>query len=92
MTPDDLKDWIRVYAAEILTVNLYATSLLRTDDPLGLASELRQQMVQGARIRGFPGLDPAMSDLASAELEGALDRLMRMVSEQINVALQARKG
>jgi hypothetical protein len=73
-----------------LAVNLFAISCLTTrGDPAELAAKVRQQMVGGARSHTFPDLDPAMSDLFSAELEGAVDRLM--ATAQINVVLQARK-
>jgi len=49
-------------------------------------------MIDGARAHGFPGLDAAMSDLASAELEDAVNRLMGMVSAQITVVLQGQRG
>ena len=94
MTNDELKEWIRIYAVEILTVNHFAISCFANapNDPLTLVAQLRQQMIEGARSFGFPGVDPAMSDLASAELEDALDRLMEMVSGQISVLLQHRQG
>jgi hypothetical protein len=38
----------------------------------------------------FPEVeDPAMSDLLSAELEAAVDRLMEMATDQINLVLEA---
>jgi hypothetical protein len=94
MTVDELKDWMRIYAVEILTVNHFATSCLTVapNDPLGLVARLRQQMIDGARAHGFAGLDAAMSDLASAELEDAVNRLMEMVSAQITAVLPGRRG
>jgi hypothetical protein len=91
MTTDELKDWMRIYAVEILAVNLCAMSLLQTADPQGLAERVRKQMIEGTRRHGFAGVDPAMSDLASAELEDAANRLMEMVSEQIRVVLENRQ-
>jgi hypothetical protein len=92
MTPEEeITNWIRIYAVEILAVNLCALSLLQTSEPEQIASGVRQQMIDGARTHGFSGLDPAQSDLASAELEDAVGRLMEMVSAQINVVLEARR-
>jgi hypothetical protein len=93
MTTDEIKNWMRIYAVEILTVNQLAVSCLANapSDPQGLLARIRQQMIDGARGHAFPGLDAAMSDLASAELEDAVDRLMEMVSGQIAVVLEARK-
>jgi hypothetical protein len=88
MTPEELKDWMRIYAVEILSVNQLAVSCLaHSSDPLAMVETLRQQMVGGARTHAFPGLDPAMSDLASAELEDAMNRLMDMVRAQISEVL-----
>jgi hypothetical protein len=83
---------MRIYALEILAVNQFAVSCLTVapNDPLGLVSRVSQQMIEGARQHGFPGLDAASSDLASAELEDAVDRLMEMANAQINVVLQHR--
>ncbi len=93
MSPDEINNWMRIYAVEILAVNQFAASCLTNApaDPLGLVERLRQQMIEGARTHGFPGLDAASSDLASAELEDAMNRLMEMVSAQITVVLEARK-
>jgi hypothetical protein len=93
MTMDELKDWMRIYAVEVLAVNHFAVSCLTAapNDPLALVKRLRDQMIAGARKHAFPGLDPAMSDLASAELEDAVDRLMDMANAQILVVLEARQ-
>jgi hypothetical protein len=94
MTTDEIKDWMRIYALEILAVNHFAVDCIKVapDDPLGLVARLRDQMIAGARRHGFPGLDAASSDLASAELEDAVGRLMEMAGAQINVVLQRRTG
>jgi hypothetical protein len=94
MTPEEIRDWIRIYAVEILTVNHFAVSCLANapTDPLAFVERIRQQMIDGARAHAVPGLDPASSDLASAELEDAVDRLMEMVSAQIRVVLQNQQG
>ena len=93
MTPDEIKTWMRIYAVEILAVNQLVISCLANApaDPLGIVERIRQQMIQGARTHGFPGLDAASSDLASAELEDAMNRLMEMVSGQISAVLEARR-
>ena len=85
--------WMRIYAVEILAVNQLAIACLANapEDPLAVVERIRGQMSEGAQTQGFPGLDAASSDLASAELEDAIDRLMEMVSGQINVVLERRK-
>jgi hypothetical protein len=93
MDENELKLQMRLYAVEILAANLLAMSCLQSSlDPSNLIARLRQQIVEGARGHTFPGLeDPAMSDLYSAELEAAVDRLMEMATAQTNVVLQARQ-
>jgi hypothetical protein len=92
MTEEELRGQMRLYAVEILAVNLLAISCLMTPKPQELVAKVRQQMIDGARTHTFPGLDdPAMSDLLSAELESAADRLMEMASAQIDVVLQGRE-
>jgi hypothetical protein len=92
MTQDELSAEVRLYAIEGLLTNLLATQLLMTGVPQQLLATLRQQMIEGARLRAFPELgDAAMSDAAAAELEAAVDRLMEMGSAQIDQALQARQ-
>ena len=93
MTEDEIKNWMRTYAVEVLTVNLLVSTCLAVapDDPKAVVERIRRQMIDGARSIGFPGVDPAMSDLASAELEDALDRLMEMADAQIDAVLEARK-
>jgi hypothetical protein len=86
MTADEIKDWTRIYALEILAGNHFAVDCIAASphDPLGLVAKVREQMTAGTRAHGFPGLDAASSDLASAELEDAVNRLMEMVSGQIS--------
>jgi hypothetical protein len=92
MTEGELKAQMRLYAIELLTVNLSAMTCLMTPKPRELIAAVRQQMIGRARELTFPGLDdPAMSDLFSAELESAVDRLVEMADEQIGRVLQARK-
>jgi hypothetical protein len=92
MTEGELKAQMRLYAIELLTVNLSAMTCLMTPKPRELIAAVRQQMIGRARELTFPGLDdPAMSDLFAAELESAVDRLVEMADEQIGRVLQARK-
>jgi hypothetical protein len=57
-----------------------------------LANRISDQMLAGARAKGFSEVDPAMSDLLSAELESAVARLASMASEQIRTVLQNREA
>jgi len=93
MSPDEVKNSMRIYAVEALAANLLAMSSVASApaDPQRLVSRIQQQMIEGARKYRFPGVDTASSDLASAELENAVDRLMGMVRAQIAVVVEARK-
>jgi len=91
MTEDEIKRETRLLALEILAVNLLATDVLLTpkSDPSALAAKIRERMIAAAG-KPFPEVDdPAMSDLLSAELEAAVDRLMEMATDQINLVLEA---
>lgn len=94
MTEDEIKNWMRIYAVEILAVNQLAYLCLTVAPaaPQKLAAEIRQQLIETARKHGFPDFDPAMSDLLSAELEVALDRLMEMVDGQITAVIDSRRS
>jgi hypothetical protein len=46
-----------------------------------MLERLRRQALENARLKTFPALDPAMSDLVSAELESAVDRILGMAKE-----------
>jgi hypothetical protein len=71
-----IKNEMRLYALECLVCQLYA--LVYQMVPPG-ASELTQKAwIESARQQTFPGMDSALSDLFSAELEVALDRLVKI--------------
>jgi hypothetical protein len=89
MTGDEIRLEMRFYAVEILFANLFAISCLREAYPRRFIADVRQQLVEAVRTRGFPSLGPPTSELFLAELENAVSRLMEMVSEQLNVVLQA---
>jgi hypothetical protein len=84
-----MKNAMRLLAVEHVLSVMLATECVRTDDPLGYAEKLKQNFVRTAQASAFPGLDdPAMSDLASAELEAALDRLLSMTIEKVKFQQQ----
>jgi hypothetical protein len=51
---------------------------------------VKQQALDAARTRAFPGLDPAYSDLVSAEFEAALRELYSAIEKHVN-DLQTRR-
>jgi hypothetical protein len=93
MPEDEIKSEVRLYAVESLAATLFAMlCLMNAGDPRADIAEVRRQTIDGARLRAFPELDdPVTSDLYSAELESAVDRLMEMATEQIDAILEARR-
>jgi hypothetical protein len=79
---------MRLIAIENLVANAWAVLCLQAGPSTALATfeAARKQMLQGAHNQTFPDVDPAMSDLLSAELESAIDRMAKSVAEQIAVA------
>lgn len=88
MDQEAIKNEMRLHALEILTVTNFSIACLETASPLMMAGEVHGRMQLAARKSKFPGDDPAMSDLLSAELEAAVSRLVAMGSEQIKLALK----
>jgi hypothetical protein len=88
---DAIKAEMRLWALEVLVCNLFAVSLIATGRPGALFSQVRQQILQGAKLKTFSGVDPALSDLLSAELETAVDRLLEMASAQIPAHLRGNE-
>lgn len=78
MNEDELKNEVRLYAVEWLTCQVTSVLLTASGEPSQKLAQLRNQALAGARLRTFPNVDPAVSDLLSAELEGAIDRLLEM--------------
>ena len=66
----------RLWALEILVSMQGAALHAATADPKGSLAAFRKTLLEAVRTQGFPGLDAAVSDFASAELEAALDRLL----------------
>jgi hypothetical protein len=88
MDENAIKPEMRLWALELLVCNLYA--IMAVSSP-GLMKRTFDQMIAGARVRGFEGYDPAMSDLLSAELESALARMMDMANSQMPAHLRGRE-
>jgi hypothetical protein len=91
METSEVRDQMRIYAIEILLVNVFASFCMMTDDPLKAVATARARAIAVVQKLGFP-FDAAMSDLCSAELETALDRLMEMATGQITQAQKSLKG
>ncbi len=83
---------MRLVAVENAIAILLANECMESSDPAGNAEELRAAFVRGAKAQTFPGIDPAMSDLAAAEFEEANDRLLSMTKERVRRMQQARRA
>jgi hypothetical protein len=90
MNEKAIKAEMRLYAIESFVSTLVAIECLKLDyqKPLSVFDEMRTRMIEGARNQTFPQLDPAKSDLFSAELEDAASRLAAMVRDQITLILK----
>ena len=92
MTEEFIKAEVRLYVIEVFVANFFALTCAQLEPtaPAGLFGEIQKQMLTGARSLTFPDVDPAMSDMLSAEIEAAVSRLGAMVSEQISRGLRGR--
>jgi hypothetical protein len=81
MNEEVIKAEVRLYALESLVCQLYVMIYALTGKPKEALQNRRRTLIGKTRLKGFAGLDPAMSDFASAELEAAVDRLLKMQEE-----------
>lgn len=84
MTEAKIKAEMRLWALECIVCQLYA--ILYKTLPPGFSELTFKAVIDGARKNTFPGVDPALSDLYSAELEVALTRLVMMQREYMAAA------
>ena len=61
--------------------NLNAHNFLQASDPSALAEERATALRESASEFTIPGVDPALSDMASAELKDAFEHLLGMIAE-----------
>ena len=78
---------MRLYALELMLTSFLAAAHLQSGDALRSLTETRQKFIEKTRRNPLPGLNPAMSDLASAELEEAFERLHQMQAGFLDVSL-----
>jgi hypothetical protein len=90
MNEDAVKAEMRLWALETLVCDMFVMLLSSHPNPTTFFSQMRAQMLAGARKRTFPGFDPSQSDLLSAELEAAVSRLLAMANEQMQIGLGNR--
>jgi hypothetical protein len=72
----------RLYALEWYVCLLHAATYRQMGEAgPAMLEQTRKQVLEGLRQKTFPSLDAAMSDLLSAELESAVERLLSMTKE-----------
>jgi hypothetical protein len=76
MTEEAIKAEMRLFALESIVCQLWAMTFLQP--PPGSFEKTRAAWLEGAKKQTFRGADAAESDLLSAELEIALERLASM--------------
>jgi hypothetical protein len=79
MTEAEIKAEMRLWALECIVCQHWATWLISL--PKGVPDEIHKQLIDGAKKNVFPGVDPALSDHYAAELEAAIQRLVKMQRE-----------
>ncbi len=77
-TEEQIKAECRLYALEWATTKLWALVLKSQGAGVFELDLIRQQMSQGTQNHSFSNVGPAMSDLLSAEMEMAIDRILQM--------------
>lgn len=90
MTEQAIKNEMRLFALESVFCQHLATVYHAL--PPELFEAVRKQTMDGVRRLTFPDADAAHSDLFSAELEAALDRLYKMIGSHLEKAQNRAKG
>lgn len=83
MTEAEIKAEMRLWALECIVCQLYA--IILNTLPAGFADATHKQLLDGAKRNAFPGVDPVLSDHYAAELEAAVERLVKMQREYMAV-------
>jgi len=84
MDEDAVKAEMRLFALETITCQLWATVLMQ--QPPDIATKIHSAWLGGAKKHAFPGVDdPGVSDLYSAEFEGAMQRLVEMQKSHLRM-------
>ena len=87
MNEKALKNAVRLHAIERLVSMLIAAQCVQDapESPQEALTRMRRAASEGAQKPSLPpGFDPVVSDLFSAELEVATDRLLGMAAQNID--------
>jgi hypothetical protein len=79
----DLKLETRISAIEYLLSDLWVKYYLWINVPYDRIIAAHENTVAKLKTETFPGMDPAIADLASSELEEAVHRLLLMQQEML---------
>jgi hypothetical protein len=80
---DNIKTEVRLFALESIVCQL-AAGVYRTM-PRAVFDAVKQQALQSTQTQAlFPGLDPAYSDVISAEFADAVERLYSMIQHHLD--------
>ena len=85
---DIIKNEMRLFALESIVCQHLATVYQQM--PPEVFDAVRKNAIEGTRRQTFAGADAAHSDLFSAELETALDRLYKMIGSHLENARKKR--
>jgi hypothetical protein len=80
---EDIKLAMRLAAIEHMLAHLYRMFFAATKIPAAVACQSLDNFAKRVSGEVFGGLDPAMSDLASAEYEAASRRLIDAIKETV---------
>jgi hypothetical protein len=81
MTEDEVTAEMRLFALESISCQMWALTFAQL--PQGAFEKTRSTWMESARQQTFAGADAATSDLLSAELEIALERLAKMMKSHL---------
>jgi hypothetical protein len=82
MTEDAIKNEMRLFALESIVCQHLAT--VYQTMPREIFDAVRRQAIEGTKRRTFAGADAALSDLFSAELQIAIERLYGMMKNHLD--------
>ena len=94
MTEEQIKAEMRLSALEFLVCRVWAAFNVAGGATNQDDERRGREFLSGASRQIFPGLDPAMSDHATAEWNAALERLLTMqtaLAEQMRESLSGRR-
>lgn len=88
MNEEAIKAEMRLFALESIVCQHVATMYQAM--PREIFDAVQKQAIEGAKRQTFAGADAAYSDLFSAELQTALERLYAMIGHHLDTAQRRR--